>query len=147
MFIKVFVLLICAFVFMMPFDAQAGDVGAWSVSEYHPVILSYDHRQSAKRAVSSHKDGMTSAPFKGILRFYQKFISPYDGNRCPMYPTCSQYSMNAINKHGPIIGIIMTADRLIHEANEMDYAPLVQIGESTRFYDPVSNNDFWWYRK
>ena len=39
----------------------------------------------------------------------------------------------------------MTADRLIHEGNEMDYAPLVKVGDRYKFYDPVSNNDFWWY--
>jgi len=42
----------------------------------------------------------------------------------PMYPTCASYSRQVIRKHGVFIGIAMTADRLIHEGNEMDYAPL-----------------------
>jgi hypothetical protein len=37
----------------------------------------------------------------------------------------------------------MTADRLIHESDEIRYAPAIIQGESVRFYDPVSNNDFW----
>jgi hypothetical protein len=45
------------------------------------------------------------------------------------------------------MGIAMTADRLIHEGNEMDYAPLVKVGKSIRYYDPVSWNDYWWYDK
>ena len=39
---------------------------------------------------------------------------------------------------------MMTADRLIHEGSEMDYAPVVKVGDRYKFYDPVSNNDFWW---
>ena len=40
-------------------------------------------------------------------KFYQKFISPVDGDRCQMYPTCSTYSKNAIKKHGYFIGWII----------------------------------------
>lgn len=70
-----------------------------------------------------------------------------DGDRCPMYPTCSQYSLLAMHKHGPFIGIIMTADRLMHEADERDFAPARKVGNRYRFIDPVENNDFWWYKK
>jgi len=61
-----------------------------------------------------------------------------------MYPTCSSYSLQVIEKHGFFIGIVMTADRLIHESNEMDYAPIINTGNKLRYFDPVSNNDFWW---
>ena len=62
-----------------------------------------------------------------------------------MHPTCSAYSLQAFKKHGFSIGFMMTADRLIHEGSEMDYAPLVKVGDRYKFYDPISNNDFWWY--
>jgi len=83
----------------------------------------------------------------GGLNLFSEYISRVDGDRCPMYPTCSAYSRQAMRKHGFIMGIIMTADRLIHEGNEMDYAPLIRAGESVRYYDPVSWNDYWWYGK
>jgi len=72
------------------------------------------------------------------------YISSVDGDRCPMHPTCSAYSFKVIKKHGFFIGVMMTADRLIHEGSEMDYAPLVKVGDRYKFYDPISNNDFWW---
>ncbi len=78
------------------------------------------------------------------VSFFTDHISRVDGDRCPMMPTCSAYSKLAIKKHGFFVGIMMTADRLIHEANEMEYAPLVRVGDKIRFYDPVENNDFWW---
>jgi len=82
--------------------------------------------------------------FQGIEKLWG-YISSVDGDRCPMHPSCSAYSLQAIKKHGFPIGFVMTADRLIHEGKEMDYAPLVRTGDKYKFYDPVGNNDFWWY--
>jgi hypothetical protein len=79
---------------------------------------------------------------KGITLF-QEYISVVDGDRCPMKPTCSTYALQAIKKHGFFIGAMMTADRLIHESDEIRYAPVIIHDESVRFHDPVSNNDFW----
>ena len=79
----------------------------------------------------------------GII-FFSKYISPVDGDRCNMYPTCAAYSRQAIEKHGFVFGMLLTADRLIHEANETDSAPMVRIYDRLRYFDPLSNNDFWW---
>jgi putative membrane protein insertion efficiency factor len=78
------------------------------------------------------------------ITFYQNYISPEIGDRCQMYPSCSSYALQAIKKHGCLIGSVMTSDRLIHEANETDHAPLIETKEGLRYYDPVGNNDFWW---
>ena len=78
------------------------------------------------------------------VRFYQNYISPVRGIPCPMYPSCSEYSIEAIKKHGFFMGIMMTVDRLIHEVDEFNYAPVVNIEGRRRFYDTVENNDFWW---
>ena len=48
-----------------------------------------------------------------LLRGYQKFISPYFAPRCKYYPTCSQYSIDAIKQYGSLRGVVMTAWRLI----------------------------------
>jgi hypothetical protein len=82
-------------------------------------------------------------PMNVFTKIYEA-ISRVDGNRCSMYPTCSHYAIEAVEKHGLLIGIVMTCDRLIHESNEMDYSPLVEVGDSLRYADPVENNDFWW---
>jgi putative membrane protein insertion efficiency factor len=79
------------------------------------------------------------------IRFYQQYISPVIGDRCQMYPSCSSYAIDAIKKHGCLIGSVMTSDRLIHEANETDHAPVIETEGEYGYYDPVSGNDFWWY--
>jgi putative membrane protein insertion efficiency factor len=47
------------------------------------------------------------------IRGYQKFISPFFAPRCKYYPTCSQYSIDAIREYGSLHGITMTAWRLL----------------------------------
>jgi putative membrane protein insertion efficiency factor len=40
----------------------------------------------------------------GLLRFYQYAISPFLGRRCRFYPSCSEYAVEAVNKHGALRG-------------------------------------------
>jgi len=48
-----------------------------------------------------------------IIRGYQIFISPLLGPRCRFTPTCSQYSIEAINSHGFLKGAWLTSKRLL----------------------------------
>lgn len=43
-------------------------------------------------------------PFVGLIRVYQWGISPWFGPRCRYTPTCSQYALEAFQKHGIIKG-------------------------------------------
>ena len=39
------------------------------------------------------------------IRGYQKFISPYLGDNCRFYPTCSQYAIEGlVSRNGQILG-------------------------------------------
>jgi len=48
----------------------------------------------------------------GLLRFYQYAISPLLGRRCRFYPSCSEYAVEAINKHGAWHGGWLSAKRV-----------------------------------
>jgi putative membrane protein insertion efficiency factor len=78
------------------------------------------------------------------IKLYQDYISSVDGNRCPMYPTCSQYCIEALKKHGTFLGWIMCSDRLMRcGRDEIKLSDPIWIDGKKRTYDPVSNNDFW----
>lgn len=49
----------------------------------------------------------------GLVRFYQKVISPALPPSCRYYPTCSSYMITALKKHGVILGLIMGIARII----------------------------------
>jgi putative membrane protein insertion efficiency factor len=42
--------------------------------------------------------------FLALIRFYQKFISPMLGSNCRYYPSCSQYTYEAIERYGVLHG-------------------------------------------
>lgn len=42
--------------------------------------------------------------FIGIIRLYQVALSPYLPPSCRYSPTCSQYGIEALKKHGPFKG-------------------------------------------
>lgn len=48
-----------------------------------------------------------------IVKVYQLVLSPFFGQQCRFYPTCSQYSVEAIQKHGALLGSYYTIRRLL----------------------------------
>ncbi|MBR1838757.1 MAG: membrane protein insertion efficiency factor YidD [Bacteroidaceae bacterium] len=47
------------------------------------------------------------------IRFYQRFISPHTPPACRFTPTCSQYALEALQKHGPLRGTWLALRRLL----------------------------------
>ena len=47
-----------------------------------------------------------------LIRFYQIAISPLIGPRCRYFPTCSQYSLEAIHTHGALKGSWLATKRV-----------------------------------
>lgn len=61
-----------------------------------------------------------------LVRFYQKFISPLTPPSCRFTPTCSQYAIEAITKHGPIKGLWLAVRRVLrcHPGGGSGYDPV-----------------------
>ncbi|MBP7357922.1 MAG: membrane protein insertion efficiency factor YidD [Prevotella sp.] len=45
--------------------------------------------------------------------FYQRCISPFTPSSCRFTPTCSQYAVEALRKHGPIKGLALAIWRIL----------------------------------
>ncbi|MDE6139522.1 MAG: membrane protein insertion efficiency factor YidD [Alistipes sp.] len=56
---------------------------------------------------------MTALPLIVLVRFYQYCISPLKPPSCRFTPTCSQYALEALRKHGLIKGTWLTVRRLL----------------------------------
>ncbi|AEI41190.1 membrane protein insertion efficiency factor YidD [Paenibacillus caseinilyticus] len=46
------------------------------------------------------------------VRFYRRFISPLKPPTCRFYPTCSEYALEALEKHGAARGSWLTVKRI-----------------------------------
>ena len=47
-----------------------------------------------------------------LVRGYQLLVSPFLGNNCRFYPTCSSYMLEAIELHGVVHGFWMGLRRV-----------------------------------
>ncbi|MBI5374063.1 MAG: membrane protein insertion efficiency factor YidD [Candidatus Schekmanbacteria bacterium] len=126
-----------------------------STSAQASGLNSPDEFNSKSNGSTANKDDFTiseivTSPlrslFLGGLKIYQLGVADIGGSRCGMYPSCSSYGVLAVKKHGGLIGLAMTADRLIHEAEELQTGALVNKGGKVLVYDPLEYNDFWWHK-
>lgn len=53
------------------------------------------------------------ALFIVLIRFYQLFISPLFPQTCRFTPTCSQYALTALKRHGVARGLLLALRRLL----------------------------------
>ena len=61
-----------------------------------------------------------------LLRFYRYAVSPMLGRNCRFHPTCSEYAIEAIQRHGALRGGWMAAKRVgrCHPFNSGGYDPV-----------------------
>jgi hypothetical protein len=125
--------------------ARSGDFPdePWSVTPAAPVLASIP-AAAAQRAADSAGESVSRTVCFGWLAFYQQVLHVVTISHCPMHPSCSNYSLAAVHKHGAFLGVILTADRLLHENDEQYYAPIIPRNGRSLYADPVERNDFWW---
>lgn len=60
------------------------------------------------------------------IRFYRRYVSPLTPPSCRFTPTCSQYAIEAIQKHGPFKGLYLAVRRLLrcHPFGGSGYDPV-----------------------
>ena len=62
----------------------------------------------------------------GMIRLYQRLVSPLLGPRCRFYPSCSQYACEALHDHGALQGSWLAARRILrcHPFHPGGYDPV-----------------------
>jgi hypothetical protein len=55
---------------------------------------------------------MMRAVLMGLVRGYQLLLSPMLGSSCRFEPTCSAYSLQALERHGAAAGTYLTLRRI-----------------------------------
>jgi putative membrane protein insertion efficiency factor len=62
----------------------------------------------------------------GLIRFYQKAVSPHFPPCCRYYPTCSAYAYESVQKYGVLRGLLLSVSRLsrCHPFHKGGYDPV-----------------------
>ncbi|MCF0237925.1 MAG: membrane protein insertion efficiency factor YidD [Sphaerochaetaceae bacterium] len=69
--------------------------------------------QETRNTVTNDKEKLHIKIFLVPVRLYQRFISPLKSSCCTYSPTCSQYTIDAVKKHGIIKGTILGGARIL----------------------------------
>ncbi len=48
-----------------------------------------------------------------LIKLYRKYLSPMKTVKCPYYPSCSQYGLEAFEKYGVLKGGVLTFYRIL----------------------------------
>ena len=48
-----------------------------------------------------------------VIRFYQRAVSPYLGDCCRFYPSCSEYMIGSVRLNGPVAGVFDGIRRIL----------------------------------
>jgi putative membrane protein insertion efficiency factor len=51
--------------------------------------------------------------FISLIKAYQYTLSPLLGPSCRFYPSCSEYAVQAIWRHGPFSGLLLAVKRIL----------------------------------
>lgn len=104
------VILICIFVCLTPIAnaEHQGDWEPWEVENQELLELSPENPAIHLEFPQAFLQLFAI----GVVKFYQIFISPQLMPSCNFIPSCSRYSVQAIQRCGPVKGSLMTLDRL-----------------------------------
>lgn len=73
-----------------------------------------------------HLENAAVSLLKALIGFYQKSVSPFLGNRCRFYPSCSQYAKESLTEHGIFKGSYLSVKRIAkcHPLHPGGYDPV-----------------------
>ena len=54
-----------------------------------------------------------SIPFIWMIRLYKAALSPLLPPSCRFFPTCSEYAVEALKKHGLFFGVYLSVRRIL----------------------------------
>ena len=81
-----------------------------------------------------NRAGVVSLALRTAVRAYQLFVSPLLLPSCRFAPTCSEYAVEAIERHGALCGVALAGRRLArcHPWGASGYDPVPDVGVRDR---------------
>jgi putative membrane protein insertion efficiency factor len=75
--------------------------------------------------------------FVGSILNYQRFFSPIIGGNCAMYPSCSNYALEAFRRTNTVLAFIFTTDRLMRCGRDLNRYKSIYTSSGFLYNDPL----------
>jgi putative component of membrane protein insertase Oxa1/YidC/SpoIIIJ protein YidD len=95
-------------------------------------LAGYQEQRNAPAETGSAIQGLSL-----VFGLYQRYVGGNRGYSCPMEPSCSAYSREALARHGIWRGMTLTTDRLLRCGADLKYYPLIMSDRGLTHVDPV----------
>ena len=117
--------------------AYGSDIGAGNTNQ----LMKGPHTDNRQK-FSTHPPPTSCIriAFLESIKFYQQWISPIRGDRCGFRPSCSRFGYTAVTTEGPVMGLMLTGDRLIRCNIWKEPGPDYFLLPNGRLFDPLSKN-------
>lgn len=101
-------------------------------------LKSPDEFNIEKKKNSQEQNEISFLSFPMLITFktYQIILGPIKGENCPMYPSCSNYGIEAVKKYN-IKGLLITADRLNRCGHDLKYYKTIIVNDQIKYLDSV----------
>lgn len=111
---------------MVELEVDARNADHVEASDGDAIDSSMPAPPSTTRGVRRGIIGWPSKIAVAVIRIYQWTISPLLGSHCRFAPSCSQYTLEAIARHGLLRGSLLGARRLgrCHPFHEGGFDPV-----------------------
>ena len=85
---------------------------AQTSSDFSLLKVSNDRHTPEYKHYVTRSSNEVQFVFSALFLFYKSFISSQDMPSCKFHPSCSEYALLTIKRHGPVIGLLDAFDRL-----------------------------------
>ncbi len=115
--------------------ARADGFGPFD-SPNHPVT------SDVRGSVNAGRPASSTHPLRLGFLIYRGIVGAYQGPRCPHRPSCSVYAMQALERHGLLLGSWLAAGRLLRYDTSSG-ARKLRRGADGLLADPLESSTFW----
>ncbi|SHF52523.1 Haemolytic domain-containing protein [Mariniphaga anaerophila] len=130
--IVLFIFVHCVF-----FAAKAQSPDYYGISEIKGLFEAHEHKAPKYKSESNKPKNEFEFLTASSFNVYKAFLSSQDNPSCVFHPSCSEYSVQALQQKGLFLGTLYTFDRLSRCHRFIKNDQYIFDPSKQRYYDPV----------
>jgi len=121
----------------IPFFTMAQPDSSYEINELKGLFKTHEHVTPRYSSVKEKPKNEIEFMMASGFNIYKAFFSSQDNPSCVFYPSCSEYTVQALQYNGLFVGTLQSFDRLsrchrLVKENQYYFNPTKQ-----RFHDPI----------